>query len=258
MIQTITLKTPEEISKMRAAGQAVAEILKVLEDAVRPGVSTGELNALAQAETEARSGIALFKDYPNARPGGRPFPGAICASVNEEVVHGIPGDRRLKEGEIISIDFGLLVDGFCGDAAITVPVGKVSPEAMRLIKCTEQALMKGIAQARVGQRLGAVGHAVQSYAEKNGYSVVREFVGHGIGRDMHEAPPVPNYGRPDRGPVLKPGMTIAIEPMVNLGGHAVYTKPDGWTVITRDRSLSAHFEHTVAITERGPVILTSR
>ena len=254
----IILKTPEEIKQMRAAGLAVAEILKVLEDAVKPGISTGELNVLAEAQAEARGGIALFKNYPNAKRGGKPFPGAICASINEEVVHGIPGDRRLKEGEIISIDFGLLVDGFCGDAAITIPVGKVSPEAMRLIKTTEQALMKGIAQVRTGQRLGAVGHAVQSYAEKNGYSVVRDFVGHGIGRDMHEAPPVPNYGRPDRGPVLKPGMTIAIEPMVNMGDYAVYTKPDTWTVVTRDGSLSAHFEHTVAITERGPVILTAR
>lgn len=258
MSLSIILKTPEEIKQMRAAGQATAEILKVLEDAVKPGITTGELNALAEAEAEARGGIALFKNYPNAKRGGKSFPGAICASVNEEVVHGIPGDRRLKEGEIISIDFGLLVDGWCGDAAITVPVGKVSPEAMRLIKCTEQALMKGIAQARVGQRLGAVGHAVQSYAEKHGYSIVRDFVGHGIGRDMHEAPPVPNYGRPDRGPVLKPGMTIAIEPMVNMGDYAVYTTPDDWTVVTRDGSLSAHFEHTVAITERGPVILTAR
>ncbi|NLW90935.1 MAG: type I methionyl aminopeptidase [Syntrophomonadaceae bacterium] len=257
-MSAIILKTPEEIKQMRAAGQAVAEILKVLEDAVKPGISTGELNALAEAEAQARGGIALFKNYPNAKRGGQPFPGAICASINEEVVHGIPGDRQLKAGEIISIDFGLLVNGFCGDAAITVPVGKVSPEAERLLRCTEQALMRGIAQARVGQRLGAVGHAVQSYAEKHGYSVVREFVGHGIGRDMHEAPPVPNYGRPDRGPVLKPGMTIAIEPMVNMGDYAVYTKPDDWTVVTRDGSLSAHFEHTVAITEHGPVILTAR
>jgi methionyl aminopeptidase len=150
------------------------------------------------------------------------------------------------------------LDGFCGDSAITIPVGKVSPEALRLVRTTEQALMKGIAQAKVGNRLGAVGNAVQNYAEKHSYSVVREFVGHGIGRDMHEAPPVPNYGRADRGPVLKSGMTIAIEPMVNAGGHGVYTKADDWTVVTKDGSLSAHFEHTVAITERGPVILTSR
>jgi methionyl aminopeptidase len=189
---------------------------------------------------------------------GQTIPGSYMRSINEEVVHGIPGDRKLKEGDIISIDFGLLLDGFCGDSAITIPVGKVSPEALRLVRTTEQALMKGIAQAKVGNRLGAVGSAVQNYAEKHSYSVVREFVGHGIGRDMHEAPPVPNYGRADRGPVLKSGMTIAIEPMVNAGGHGVYTKADDWTVVTKDGSLSAHFEHTVAITERGPVILTSR
>ncbi|WP_054697847.1 type I methionyl aminopeptidase [Syntrophomonas palmitatica] len=254
----IILKTPDEIKIMRAAGLAVAQILKRLEDETKVGITTGELNAIAEAETQARGAVPLFKNYPNSKPGARPFPGAICASINEEVVHGIPGDRKLKEGDIISIDFGLLLDGFCGDAAVTIPVGKVSAKALKLVKTTEQALMKGIAQAKIGNRLGAVGNAVQSYAEKHSYSVVREFVGHGIGRDMHEAPPVPNYGRADRGPALKAGMTIAIEPMVNEGGHGVYTKADDWTVVTKDGSLSAHFEHTVAITERGPIILTSR
>lgn len=253
----IKLKTREDIAKMRAAGQAVARILSLMEENIRPGVTTARLNAMAEEECRKINAIPVFKDYPNARKG-KAFPGAICASVNEEVVHGIPGERQLKDGDILSIDFGLILDGFAGDSAITVPVGAVAPEVLRLIKTTEEALMRGLQQARSGNRLGMVGNTIQSYAEKNGFSVVRDFVGHGIGREMHEDPPVPNYGRMDRGPVLKTGMTLAIEPMLNMGGYEVYTRDDEWTVATRDGSLSAHFEHTIAIGDLGPEILTLR
>lgn len=253
----IIIKTPEEIAKMRVSGQTVAQVLTILENNIRPGITTRELNAIAEEECRKRNAIPVFKNYPNSF-GGRPFPGAICASVNDEVVHGIPGNRVLKEGDIISIDFGVLLDGFAGDSAITVPVGDVSPQVANLIKVTEESLMRGIEQARPGNRLGKVSHAVQVYAEKHGLSVVREFVGHGIGRNMHEDPPVPNYGRADRGPVLKPGMVLAIEPMLNMGTPKVLTKMDDWTVVTQDGLYSAHFEHTVAITDRGPEILTLR
>lgn len=253
----IKLKTREDIAKMRAAGQAVARILSLMEENIRPGVTTARLNAMAEEECRKINAIPVFKDYPNPRKG-KAFPGAICASVNEEVVHGIPGERQLKDGDILSIDFGLILDGFAGDSAITVPVGAVAPEVLRLIKTTEEALMRGLQQARSGNRLGMVGNTIQSYAEKNGFSVVRDFVGHGIGREMHEDPPVPNYGRMDRGPVLKTGMTLAIEPMLNMGGYEVYTRDDEWTVATRDGSLSAHFEHTIAIGDLGPEILTLR
>lgn len=252
----IIIKTRDEIEKMRAAGQAVAEILELLRANVRPGVNTGALNAIAEEECKKRQAIPLFKNYPHPRKGKRPFPAAICASINEEVVHGIPGERVLKEGDIISIDFGLSLNGYAGDATITVPVGNVDEEALRLIRCTEKALFEGIHEARIGNRLGQISYAIQKYAEEHSFSVVREFVGHGIGRRMHEDPPVPNYGRADRGPVLKEGMAIAIEPMLNIGTYDVYTRDDDWTVVTRDGSLSAHFEHTIAITGRGPEILT--
>jgi methionyl aminopeptidase len=254
----IILKNKEQINKMRVAGQAVGEILTLLKDAVAPGITTAALNAIAEEECKKRSAIPVFKNYPHPRRGTRPFPGVICASVNQEVVHGIPGERKLKDGDIISIDFGLLLDGYAGDSAITIPVGDVSEEALRLIKYTEKALFKGIQAARSGNRLGQVSHAIQKWSEEHGYSVVREFVGHGIGRKMHEDPPVPNYGRVDQGPVLREGMTIAIEPMLNAGASGVNTKADDWTVVTLDGSLSAHFEHTIAITDRGPEILTLR
>lgn len=254
----IILKTRDEIKQMRASGQAVAEILELLKVNIRPGVSTETLNSIAEEECKKRKAIPLFKNYPHPRAGKNPFPAAICASVNNEVVHGIPGERVLRDGDIISIDFGLSLDGYAGDSAITVPVGEVSEEALRLIRYTEKALFKGIHEARSGNRLGHVSHAIQKYAEEHGFSVVRDFVGHGIGRKMHEDPPVPNYGRADQGPVLKEGMTIAIEPMLNIGACNVYTKPDDWTVVTRDGSLSAHFEHTIAITDHGPEILTLR
>lgn len=253
----ILIKTPEEIAKMRVAGQVVAQVLKILESKVAPGITTAYLNQIAEEECRKRGAIPVFKNYPNFR-GGRPFPGAICASVNNEVVHGIPGSRVLKEGDIISIDFGVIVDGFAGDSALTVAVGQVDPEVRKLIQVTEESLMRGIKQAKAGNRLGMVSNAIQTYAEKNGFSVVREFVGHGIGAEMHEEPPVPNYGRQDRGPTLKAGMALAIEPMVNMGSKDVYTDGDEWTVVTRDGAYSAHFEHTIVIGDKEPEILTLR
>lgn len=253
----IILKTTEEIAKMKVAGQVVAQILTILEKRIIPGITTGELNAIAEEEARQRGAQPVFRNYPNPY-GGRPFPGSICASVNEEVVHGFPGPRKLKEGDIISIDFGVLVDGYAGDSAITVAVGEVDPRVKKLLEVTEESLMKGIEQAQVGKKLGMISNAVQRHAEKHGFSVVRDFVGHGIGKDMHEDPAVPNYGRPDRGVILKEGMALAIEPMVNMGTYRVYTKMDEWTVVTRDGKPSAHFEHSIAITAQGPEILTLR
>lgn len=251
----IILKNRDEIEKMRVAGKVVAQVLDILRQKVKPGITTANLNAIAEHECKRRNAIPVFKNYPNPK-GGRPFPGAICASINEEVIHGIPSNRELKEGDIISIDFGVLVNGFAGDAATTIPVGEISDEAAKLLRVTEESLMCGINAAIIGNRLGAISNAVQSQVEKQGFSVVRDFVGHGIGRDMHEDPPVPNYGRINSGPKLQNGMTIAIEPMVNIGSYRVLTEKDEWTIVTRDGSLSAHFEHTIAITEEGPDILT--
>lgn len=253
----IIIKTPGEIIRMRAAGELVARVLKILEARIKPGITTGELDAIAASECRKHGAIPVFKNYPHPR-GGRPFPGVICASVNNEVVHGIPGTRILHEGDIISIDFGVLLDGYAGDSALTVPVGQVDPKVAKLIKVTEEALLKGINNAYPGNKLGQISNAIQNYAEKHGYHVVREYVGHGIGKDMHEDPAVPNYGRPDRGPVLKEGMVLAIEPMVNMGTRKVRVTRDEWTVVTGDESFSAHFEHSVAITTNGPEILTLR
>ncbi len=251
----IILKSSAEIAKMRVPGRMVAEILDILRKRVKPGITTANLNAIAEYETKKRNARPVFKNYPNPG-GGRPFPGVICASVNEEVVHGIPGHRELQEGDIISIDFGVIANGFAGDSAITVPVGEVSDQVTQLLKVTEESLMKGIENALVGNRLGAISNAVQTHAEKHGLSVVRDFVGHGIGREMHEDPPVPNYGRINSGPILQEGMTLAIEPMLNIGTYKVFTQEDEWTVVTQDGKYSAHFEHTIAITEKGPEILT--
>jgi methionyl aminopeptidase len=251
----INLKSPGEIVKMRKSGRVVAEVLQMLKNEIKPGITTGELNSIAVTEAKKRNARAVFMNYPHPR-GIRPFPGAICASVNEEVVHGIPGKRVLREGDIISIDFGVLVDGYAGDAAITVAVGEVDPQVQRLIEVTKEALMVGIEQARAGNRLGKISHAIQTYTEAAGFSVVRDYVGHGIGRNMHEDPPVPNFGRPDRGPLLQTGMALAIEPMINLGTYSVYTKGDEWTVVTRDGKQSAHFEHSIVIGDQGPEILT--
>ncbi len=249
----IITKSKTEREEMRAAGALVAEILATLTRAVRPGVTTAELDALAASELKRAGAASNFK----GNHGGLYFPGVICASVNEEVVHGIPGPRVLKEGDIISIDFGAVLNGWHGDSATTVPVGAISPKAERLLKVTQDALQKGIEQARAGKRVQDIGRAVQQYVEAQGFSVVRQYVGHGIGREMHEDPQVPNYvDEHQRNPQLLPGMVLAIEPMVNAGRAATRVLADKWTVVTADGSLSAHFEHTVAITDGEPDILT--
>ena len=246
----VYLRKPDEIEAIRASAQLVAQTLEMLEREVKPGRTTGELDRLAETFIRDRGGRPAFKGY-------RGFPAAICPAVNEEVVHGIPGDRVLREGDIVGLDVGVEMNGYYGDAAITVPVGRVSGEAENLLRVTREALLKGIAQARAGNRVGDISHAIQSHAERHGYSVVRALVGHGIGREMHEEPQVPNYGPPERGPRLMAGQVLAIEPMVNLGGYDVVTQPDGWTVVTKDGSLSAHFEHTVAIGTDGAEILSA-
>jgi methionyl aminopeptidase len=249
----ITLKSPREIDTMAAAGKIVADTLALMERSARPGVSTKDLDR--QAEEFIRS-------HPGARPsfkGLYDFPATLCTSINSEVVHGIPSAKRvLKEGDLISVDVGVQLEGLHADSAATFPVGSVPPEAQRLLQVTKDALAAGIAQAKAGNHVGDIGHAVQQVAEGAGYSVVREMVGHGIGSAFHEEPQVPNFGKPKRGARLVPGMTIAIEPMVNLGGAEIRTLSDKWTVVTVDGSLSAHFEHTVAIAENGeqPRILT--
>lgn len=235
---------------MREAGRIVALTLAALRAAVRPGVSTAELDALAEEMAHKHGAIPSFKGY-------RGYPASLCASINEEVVHGIPSPRRvLREGDIISLDFGAVYEGLQGDAAITVPVGRVSETARRLLSVTEQALAVGVAQTRANNRLSDIGHAIQTYVEGHGFSVVRQYVGHGIGRAMHEEPNVPNFGPPGRGPLLKPGMVLALEPMVNVGTYNTVVLDDNWTVVTEDGSLSAHFEHTVAVTPNGPAVLT--
>ncbi|MGE5529616.1 MAG: type I methionyl aminopeptidase [Patescibacteria group bacterium] len=247
----IVLKSQSELAKMRRAGRIVADVLAALAEMAKPGLTTAALDARATAMTAAAGAVPAFKGYNG-------FPAALCTSVNEEVVHGIPGKRRLLEGDLLSLDFGAVYEGYYADAALTVPIGSVSPEAARLLDVTRESLARGVAAARAGNRLSAIGRAVQTFVEAAGYAVVRKFVGHGIGQAMHEEPQVPNFvlGRLDYDPVLRPGMTLAIEPMVNAGGYQVQTKPDGWTVITRDRSLSAHFEHTVHVTDGEPEIIT--
>jgi methionyl aminopeptidase len=248
----VTLKTADQIAKMREAGKIVAAMLAATREAVRPGVTTAELDRIA-------AGILANAGAKSSFLGYYGYPATICTSVNEEIVHGIPGKRKLKEGDIIGIDAGAIVDGWHADAAITVPVGTVSPQAEKLISVTREALQRGIAAAKVGGRLGDIGATVQSFAESQGFSVVRNYVGHGIGRAMHEEPQVPNY-RPDRrmpNPVINEGLCIAIEPMVNIGGPETRTLDDHWTVVTADGSLSAHFEHSLWCTSAGPVVLTA-
>ncbi|MBI4227826.1 MAG: type I methionyl aminopeptidase [Candidatus Omnitrophica bacterium] len=245
----IIVKGPAELASMRAAGRILGELLVRLRAAVAPGVTTAALDALARDTIAALGGAPAFLGY-------RGFPATICASVNDEVVHGIPGARALRAGDIVGLDVGACVDGYYADAAVTVPVGPVSDEAQRLIAVTEAALAAGMAQATPGRRVSDISHAVQTTVEAAGFSVVREFVGHGIGASLHEAPQIPNYGAPGTGPVLKAGMALAIEPMVNAGRPEVEVLADGWTAVTRDHRLSAHFEHTVAVTERGPEIFT--
>ena len=250
----IELKSPEEIEKMSRASRIVAEVLEALRHQIKPGVATEELDRFAEKFILERGGKPAFKGY---RVRDKIYQHTLCVSVNEEVVHGIPSHRVLKEGDIVGLDVGVVVDGYYGDAAITVPVGAVADETRRLLQVTEEALHKGIAQAVVGNRVSDISHAVQHHAEGANYSVVTEFVGHGIGRRLHEEPQVPNYGEPGKGPRLKPGMTLAIEPMVNMGQPETRLLPDGWTAVTRDGSLSAHFEHTIVVTEAGPRILTT-
>jgi methionyl aminopeptidase len=247
----IELKTDSEIEKMRSAAQIVARTLDLMEEKIEPGISTEELNEIADRYIRSQGAEPAFLGYQG-------FPKSICVSIDEEVVHGIPvKTRKLKAGQIVSVDVGTLVDGFNGDAARTFAVAEVSDEARRLMEVTRKALENGISQARVGNRLGDISHAVQKTVEDAGFSVVRDLVGHGIGRRMHEEPQIPNYGDPGTGVQLKAGMVFAIEPMVNTGGYKVKTRPDKWTIATEDGSLSAHFEHDVAITENGPDILSS-
>ncbi len=245
----VYLRDQTEIEAIRGAARLVAKTLQLLQREVRPGVTTAELDRIAEEFILKSGGRPAFKGY-------RGFPASICQAVNEEVVHGIPGARRLEEGDIVGLDVGVEKDGFYGDSAVTVPVGAVSDEARRLLDVARESLAKGIEQARAGNRVGDISFAIQSHVEREGYSVVRALVGHGIGREMHEEPQVPNYGAPGRGPRLMVGQVLAIEPMVNIGTADVVTQPDGWTVVTRDGSLSAHFEHTVAVGRDGPEILS--
>ncbi len=245
----IPLKSAEEIDLMRRAGKLLGKIRDGLEKEVQKGVTTAFLDSLAEKVIRENGAEAAFKGY-------RGFPGNICISINSQVVHGIPGSRRLSEGDVVSIDMGIKYKGYFSDMAFTKGIGKISPQAKHLIACTRKALAKGIKNAREGKFLSDISHAIEAYTKKRGYSVVKDFVGHGIGRKLHEEPPVPNYGPPGRGPRLKAGMVLAIEPMVNIGGSEVRVEKDNWTVVTMDGSLSAHFEHTVAITSRGPKILT--
>lgn len=245
----VVIKSPEEIAVMREAGRIVAKALQAITEAVKPGVKTRDLDAVCVQELARHGAQSSFKNYHG-------YPAHICTSVNDEVVHGIPGDRMLCDGDIVSIDVGVKFKGYQGDAAITVGVGKISPEARKLIDVTEGALQVGIAAARQDVRLGEISAAVQSYVEANGFSVVREYTGHGIGREMHEDPQIPNFGDRSEGPVLRKGMTLAIEPMVNAGIWKTKVRDDEWTVVTADGSLSAHFEHTIAVTNGKAEILT--
>ena len=246
----VVLKSPDEIGKIRQSSIIVAEILQGLAGLVKPGATTRELNNYAETEAHKRGARPAFKGY-----NGYPF--ALCTSLNQEVVHGFPSEHPLKEGDIVSLDFGVCYKDYFGDSAVTLPVGRISETAANLLRATEEALYRGIDEARENNRVGDISFAVQNHVERLGFSVVREYVGHGIGRKLHEDPPVPNFGVRGRGTELKPGMVFAIEPMVNEGTHKVKVKPDGWTVVTADGKLSAHFEHTVAITENGPEVLST-
>nr|AKQ04444.1 methionine aminopeptidase, methionyl aminopeptidase [uncultured actinobacterium Rifle_16ft_4_minimus_550] len=246
----IAQRLPHEIRKIQRAGRIVAETLEIIKIKVKPGITPKELEELAEAHIQKRGGKPAFKGYQN-------FPASICVSVNEGVVHGIPGHRKLEQGDIVSIDVGVKYEGYYGDAAITLPVGEVTNGALRLIDVTKQALDAGVWECRVGNRLSDISHAIEIAARDAGLSVVKDFVGHGIGQLLHEEPQIPNYGPANRGPLLKEGMVFALEPMVNAGGPEIEILPDHWSVVTKDRSLSAHFEHTVAVTLQGPKILTA-
>ena len=247
----IVCKSAGEIERMRAANALVAEVLAELAAMVVPGVSTRDLDDAAERRVRDGGAEPAFKGY-------RGYPATLCASVNEQVVHGIPSRRPLNEGDILSLDMGVKLNGFYGDSAVTVAVGRIAEDAQRLLRVTQEALERGIRQVRVGGRISDIGHAVQQHVESHGFSVVREFVGHGIGAALHEEPQIANYGEPGRGPRMVEGMVLAIEPMVNMGRPGVKVLADGWTAVTRDGSLSAHFEHTVAVTKNGPDVLTLR
>ena len=246
---SIIIKSDREVAAMRAAGRMVAMVLGILSKQVRPGMKTRELDVIAGRELDRLGAKPSFKGY-------RGFPANLCVSVNDEIVHGIPGERVLVEGDIVSLDLGVVFDGFQGDAAVTVGVGEISPAAKQLLETTEGALKAGMAAARAEARLGDISAAIQNYAESRGYSVVREYTGHGIGREMHEEPQIPNFGKSGTGPVLKKGMTLALEPMVNIGDWHTRLDSNHWTVFTADGSLSAHFEHTIAVTDAEPEVLT--
>jgi methionyl aminopeptidase len=248
----IIRKSPEEIAKMRKAGRIVADVRARVAAAVRPGATTADLDAIAERDIRKAGAVPSFLGYRGT------FPASICASVNDQVVHGIPGDRVLEEGDLLALDFGAIWQGYHADSAISVFVGEPpSAEAEKLVRVTEDSLEAGISEIREGNRLSDIGHAVQQVVEGAGFSVVREYVGHGIGQSLHEDPQIPNFGPPGRGPVLRPGLVVAVEPMVNMGGWETRVLDDGWTVVTEDGSLSAHFEHTIALTEEGPEVLTT-
>jgi methionyl aminopeptidase len=246
----IACRSHRELERLRAANVLVARVLEILKSAVAPGVTTTTLDALAERAIRDAGALPAFKGYHG-------YPATICASINEQVVHGIPSDRELVEGDIISIDLGALLEGYYGDAAVTVPVGRIEEEPATLLRVTEESLWKGIEKVKVGGRISDIGHAVQQHVEAHGFSVVREFVGHGVGTALHEEPQIPNYGEPGRGPRLAEGMVLAIEPMVNIGKPAIKVLTDGWTAVTRDGTLSAHFEHTVAVALSGPLVLSA-
>jgi len=246
----IPLKSEKDLEMLRKSGKILARVLKKLQEFIKPGVSTAEINNLTERLILAENAVPAFKGFKG-------FPASICTSVNEEIVHGIPGERRLSEGDIISLDLGINYEGYFSDAAITLLVGRVSPQKKKLVEVAKRALSEGIRQARPENHLSDISYRIQDYVEKNGFSVVRQFVGHGIGYSLHEEPEIPNFGRPHQGPVLKSGMVFAIEPMVNMGTWESEILDNGWTAVTKDRLPSAHFEHTVAITENGPEILTN-
>ena len=253
----IYIKGPEEIARMREAGRINALVLETVQRAARPGVTTLDLDRLAARIIRAHGGEPAFLNYPSPTPGVPPYPATLNISLDDELVHGIPSRRRLRAGQIVSVDCGTRYQGYIGDSAITFAVGEVSPEAKRLIEVTREALWRGIAACRAGNRVGDISAAIQTWVESQGFSVVREYVGHGVGRDLHEDPEIRNWGTPGTGPILRPGMTLALEPMVTIGPPLLYVKEDGWTVATVDGGLCAHFEHTVLVTEGEPEILTA-
>ena len=250
--RNVIVKSKAELDLMRQAGRVNALALATVRDLIKPGITTGELDAAAEAFIRQQGGVPIFKGYP----GPYPYPATLNVSINEELVHGIPGKRKIKDGDIVSVDCGTLLNGFVGDSAFTMGVGEISPEAKRLIEVTEQALQVGISQMRPGNHTGDISAAIQQFVESHGYQVTREYTGHGVGRQMHEGPQVPNYGTPGRGIVLRPGMTIALEPMVLIGTSKTRVLADQWTVVSADGSLTAHFEHSVAVTDGEPMILT--